>query len=99
MKYERTEHGFRVTVGADSMTLAISPEDVAAMFAGLCSDDQARFFNHVAEIASPWLAFQLQSVTDEDGLTLAGRRVMQEIGEYSHWGLVPRARDFEKDAR
>ena len=26
--------------------------------------------------------------TDDDGLSLAGRRVMQAIGEYSHWGIL-----------
>lgn len=70
----------------------ITPEIVAELFAGMDSEGQARFFNHVHDIASTWsgggLCFQLQYITDDDGLTLGGRRVMQEIGEYSHWGLV-----------
>lgn len=75
----------------------ITPELIAELFAGLGSDDQARFFNHIDKVASTWsnggLPFQLQWVTDDDGLTLAGRRVMQYIGEYSHWGLVQKCVD------
>lgn len=69
-----------------------TPELVAELFAGMDSADQAKFFNHVAEISSTWKlagwVIQLQYITDEDGLSLAGRRVMQQIGEYSHWGLI-----------
>ena len=72
----------------------ITPEIVAQLFADFKADDQAKFFNRVAEIASCWagigFAMQLQYITDEDGLTISGRRCMQMIGEYSHWGLVPR---------
>ena len=72
----------------------VTPEIVAELFAEMYSDEQAKFFNHVAEIASTWdwgdMGMQLQYITDEDGLTLSGRRVMQNIGDYSHWGLVDR---------
>ena len=73
---------------------AVTPELLAELFAGMGSDEQARFFNHVDKVASTWrggggLSMQLQYVTDDDGLTLGGRRVMQAIGDYSHWGLVP----------
>ncbi len=70
----------------------ITPELVAQLFCDMNEKEQAIFFNTVAEIASVWrggsLAFQLQSITEDDGLTLAGRRAMQEIGEYSHWGIT-----------
>ena len=70
-----------------------TPEDIAEAFAGLDSEQQAKFFNHVDKVATNWgnsgWPMQLQYITDEDGLTLAGRRVMQMIGEYSHWGLRP----------
>lgn len=70
----------------------LTPEDIAQLFCDLDSAQQARFFNHVGEIASRWkgmgLAMQLQYITDEDGLNYAGRRVMQHIGDYSHWGLA-----------
>lgn len=77
----------------DDRVVDATPELVAEMFAGLGSDGQARFFNHVAAVSSTWAApnggwpMQLQWITEDDGLTLAGRRVMQHIGEYSHWGL------------
>lgn len=79
----------------DGVTIKeITPEVVAELFANMRSDEQARFFNRVSEVASTWgegFPMQLQWVTDDDGLTLGGRRVMQSIGEYSHWGLVPKA--------
>lgn len=74
----------------------ITPGLVAELFTNLGLDGQARFFNHIDKVASTWTygggswAMQLQAITDDDGLTLAGRRVMQEIGEYSHWGLAPK---------
>jgi len=77
----------------------ITPERIAELFCAMGSDEQARFFNHIAEIAQTWkaagLCMQLQWITEDDGLTLAGRRVMQYIGEYSHWGLVPRGSDYK----
>ena len=77
--------------------IEITPELVAELFANMDAGEQARFFNHIDTVASTWgidadlLPFQMQAITDDDGLTLAGRRVMQMIGEYSHWGLVPTA--------
>lgn len=72
----------------------VTPELLAEQFCNLGQDEQARFYNRVAEVAtnigSPdgcWFPLQLQAITDDDGLTLGGRRVMQYIGEYSHWGL------------
>lgn len=73
----------------------LSPEILAEVFWGLDSSEQARFYNHLDTIADYKFPFQLQSITDEDGLTLAGRRVMQHIGEYSHWGLVPKIREVK----
>jgi len=68
----------------------ITPEIISELFCHMSQDEQARFFNHISEIATKWFCFQLQYITDDNGLTYGGRRVMQEIGEYSHWGLVPR---------
>lgn len=67
----------------------IDPETLAEAFWEMDQSQQARFFNHLDKIADFHFPFQLQSITDDHGLTLAGRRVMQSIGEYSHWGLVP----------
>lgn len=82
----------RVLIG-DTLT-DVTPEMLAEMFCEMGSDGQARFFNRIAEVAQTWklsgLYMQLQWITDEDGLTLGGRRVMQAIGDYSHWGLVPK---------
>ena len=81
----------------DDKIVELTPEVLAEQFAEMYASDQARFFNHIDKVASKWsdegsyfLPFQLQSVTDDNGLTLAGRRVMQWIGEYSHWGLAPK---------
>lgn len=79
----------------------VTPERVAELFAGMDSTQQARFFNHVAEVASKWdedMCFQLQAITDDEGLTLAGRRVMSDIGEYSHRGLTPQGDPYGFDA-
>ena len=78
----------------------ITPEIIAELFAGLRSDEQARFFNHIDKVASTWpgpFCFQLQAITDEMDLTLAGRRVMHAIGDYSHWGLVQKCIDAAED--
>ena len=74
----------------DDQLLPAAPDLVAEMFAHMDSEEQAKFFNHVGEIASQWIfpEMQLQYLTDEPGLTLCGRRVMQGIGEYSHWGVL-----------
>ena len=73
----------------------VTPEIIAELFCHLDQSGQARFFNHVDSIASNWSApfeMQLQAITDDDGLTLAGRRVMQAIGDYSHWGVMTQYR-------
>lgn len=67
----------------------MTPELLAEEFWELDGSQQARFYNHLDKIADHLFPFQLQTITDDEGLTLAGRRVMQCIGEYSHWGLVP----------
>ena len=75
----------------DNKLIEITPEILAELFTELDSDQQAVFFNHIDAVASKWqspFCFQLQSITDSDCLTLQGRRVMQGIGDYSHFGLV-----------
>ena len=72
----------------NNLIVDATPELVAEMFADFGSDEQARFFNQVAEIASDWsFPMQLQAITEENGLSIKGRHVMQSIGDYSHWGL------------
>lgn len=77
----------------------ITPELIAELFCHLDHAEQARFFNHVDTIASIWGApfeMQLQFITDDHGLTLQGRRVMQAIGDYSHWGVLT---EFKRSAQ
>jgi len=66
----------------------MTPELLAEAFAEMDQYGQASFYNHLDKVSSPWLAFQLQAITDDNGLTMEGRRVMQMIGEYSHWGIL-----------
>jgi len=88
----------------DDSLVRVTPEIVAELFAHMDCDEQAVFFNEVANLATTWgtkpdnlgmFCFQLQYVTDSDKLKLSGRRVMQEIGNYSHWGLVPSLEDVQ----
>lgn len=71
----------------DDLLVDLNPELLAEYFSELDSEQQAKFYNHLAELSKDWITMQLQYITDEDGLNLAGRRVMQQIGDYSHWGL------------
>jgi len=67
-----------------------TPELIAHLFCDLDSGQQAIFYNHIADISERFdfsFPMQLQYITEEDGLNLHGRRIMQSIGEYSHWGL------------
>lgn len=72
----------------DKTLTAITPEIVAELFWGMDSCDQAKFYNYLADISKDHITMQMQYITEEDGLTLDGRRVMQNIGEYSHWGVT-----------
>lgn len=70
----------------DGSIKEITPEIIAEVFAGMKSDEQARFFNRIDEVTAGWdgsFAMQLQYVTDDTGLTKGGRDVMRVIGEYS----------------
>ena len=75
----------------------ITPHHLAILFCDLDSEEQAKFYNSCSELSSKWRdgkggwCFQLQSITDEKCLTYGGRRFMDSVGEYSHWGLVPSA--------
>jgi len=61
-------------------------DDVVKSFCEFDQSQQAVFFNRLAEITGEWghpFCTQLQSVTDCGVLTLAGRNIMRQIGEYS----------------
>ena len=87
-----------VEVIIDKVITPVTPELLAELYWNMGSEDQAKFYNHLDTIADYHYPFQLQAITEEDGLTLGGRRVMAAIGEYSHWGitcsLVKGSRDF-----
>ena len=72
----------------DKTLTEITPEIVAELFWNMGAEEQAKFYNHLDTITDFHFPFQLQAITEEDGLTLAGRRVMQYIGDYSHWGVT-----------
>lgn len=66
--------------------LKISPEEAAAAFCDFGSDEQAVFFNKVADISSTWkggFTMQMQYLTVEKSLNPRGRAVMKTIGAYA----------------
>ena len=66
----------------------LTPKLLAEVFWNMDSAEQATFFNELDTVADFHYPFQLQSITENDGLTLKGRRVMQQMGDYSHWGIT-----------
>jgi hypothetical protein len=66
--------------------LHLSPTELAELFAGMMSDDQATFLSHVASLSDQWdgpLARQLQYISDSESLTEKGRDLMRLIGDYA----------------
>ena len=57
--------------------------EVADLFWSMTAQEQALFFNKLAEIDAAIFAMQLQYITDHPDLTLGGRTVMEKIGQYS----------------
>ena len=76
-----------VAKGEDEMIkVNVTPKKLACCFWDMVSEDQALFFNELGAMAKGYLSSQLEAVIQVDGLTsltLAGRRVMKTIGEYS----------------
>lgn len=65
--------------------MEITPEDAAAAFEEWDAQQQAWFFNKLAELVVKWdgsFAMQMQYVADDPDLTDAGRAIMRKIGEY-----------------
>lgn len=68
------------------ITVKLTAEETAKAFCSLDGDQQAQFFNHVHAISQKWEApfcFQLQWITDSKDLMPGGRKIMEQIGEYS----------------
>jgi hypothetical protein len=64
-----------------NVEIQLSGSDIADLFWELDAHAQSDFFNRLC--GKDRLVFQLQSVTDSESLTIGGRRVMSQIGEYS----------------
>lgn len=63
------------------VSIPLSGADIADLFWELDAHAQSDFFNRLC--GKDRLVFQLQAVTDSERLTIGGRRVMSQIGEYS----------------
>jgi len=71
---------------AKQVDVEVTPEDAAIIFCSSDGEEQARFFNEVARLASSWknpFCFQMQTCSDNSVLTQEGRYIMRIIGEYS----------------
>ena len=69
-----------------TVTVDITPEELAAEFSHMDDDEQVRFLNELSSLVSKWEApfcVQLQYITDNDALTTEARRLMDSIGEYA----------------
>jgi hypothetical protein len=67
-----------------SVTLTV--EEIAAEFIDMDEFQMSVFFNEVSRLSSMWgkpFCFQLQGLTDCQLLSDGGRRIMEQIGEYS----------------
>jgi hypothetical protein len=86
----------KVLINETIETRELDTETIAEAFWELDQSEQARFFNHLYKIADYKFPFRHQYITDDHGLTMQGRRVMQHIGEYFHWGLTTKCPNSEK---
>jgi len=67
------------------VTVELSPEDVADCFCDLYSDEQAIFFNRIAEVTATWntrFCIQVESIIDSNMLTNGGKKIMLRLGEF-----------------
>ena len=75
-------HTVRRTI---DIKVELTPLDLARTFCNYDADEQAKFFEYIAQISLHWehhLCFQLGAVSNSGELTTEGKRVMQQIGEY-----------------
>jgi len=74
-------------VRVSSVEVYPTPYELALSFCSLDEDEQAEFFNCIAhQVKTNWkkpFCFQLAYITDSPKLNTEGRRIMEEIGEYS----------------
>lgn len=66
--------------------IEVSAIEVADLFCSMDGEEQALFFNKIAENVAKWnngFIFQLQAICDTELLNDGGKKIMREIGEYS----------------
>ena len=64
-----------------------TPDELAFEFSKMNDEQQAIFFNEVANIVDKWdkpFCFQLRAIIDNPALTIDGKMLMQEIGDYGN---------------
>ena len=68
-----------------TIPIVLSPLEAAFEFCNWDGEQQAAFFNEIAELTAKWdklFCFQLQSITDCKTLNQGGRHIMESIGQY-----------------
>lgn len=60
-----------------------SAHEIAEVFWAMDTEEQAYFFNRLAEVSNGKVSMQLQYLTDNPYLTTEARVVMKRIGEYA----------------
>lgn len=65
--------------------ITLTPDELASEFASMGSEQQAMFFNELANLVNRLtpFEFQVRALTNHPALTDAGRLVMQAIGGYA----------------
>lgn len=63
----------------DNCLTELTPKLIAEAFWNMSAEDQAIFFNELHIAADFLFPLQLQAITEEDGLTLAGRELLDRI--------------------
>ena len=67
------------------VTIALTPQEMAEMFwHNMNSEEQAKFFNHLAQIHEGRLNFQVEAIVNDEELTADGLGVLQMIGDYAN---------------
>lgn len=64
----------------------LDTEELAKEFCEMDCDSQAAFFGYIALLLDQWknpLPIQLKAISESKMLSLGGRRVMRQIGEYA----------------
>jgi len=70
-----------------NVEIELTPEELAAEFARMNSDDQALFFSELSRIVGKWdtdFIFQLDYICNSKYLTENARVTMREIGNYAY---------------